>query len=124
MEQKNTMHGSPEVTPVLELMKEVEHEDDLESWYFRAGGWINELVKKINDRIKKIIDRIKKKNDQIKEKQEPSNTEILDILLIIKVLKSTAEQYGIFFGDKREVTGFYKKRPLELMRLLRNAQFL
>ena len=124
MEQKNTMHGSPEVSSILDLINAVEPDTDLKSWYFRAGGWINERVKKINDRIKKIIDRIKKKNDQIKEKQEPSKTEILDILLIIKVLKSTAKQYGIFFGDKREVTGFYKKRPLELMRLLRNAQFL
>ena len=91
------MHGSPEVSSILDLINAVEHDTDLKSWYFRAGGWINELVKKINDRIKKIIDRIKKKNDQIKEKQEPSKTEILDILLIIKVLKSTAEQYGIFF---------------------------
>ena len=98
------MHGSPEVSPMLDRMKAIKHDSDLESRYFRAGGWINERVKR---------------------KQEPSSIENLSIPKIIEVLEKTVQQYEERFRHKRrQVTGFYESRPLELRRLLRNAECL
>ncbi len=98
------MQGSTEVRPMLERMEDVKHDDDLESRYFRAGGWINERVKK---------------------KQESSSIGMLKILMIIDMLEKTVQQYEERFRLKRrQVTGFYESRPIELRTLLRNAEFL
>ena len=101
MEQKNTMHGSPEVSSISDLIKAPEHDTHLGSRYFRAGEWIN---------------------DRIRKKQEPSGIEMLSHPLIMDVLVNTVAQYEERFRHKgREVTGFYRSRPLDLKTLLRDA---
>ena len=104
MEQKNTMHGSPEVSSISDLIKAPEHDTHLGSRYFRAGEWIN---------------------DRIRKKQEPSGIEMLSHPLIMDVLVNTVAQYEERFRHKgREVTGFYRSRPLDLKTLLREAELL